>query len=87
MLKNDTLKNGTSRIGSYGSALPGPRVEVKSGKTKENGISHQRENGPHSSDEGNPYIKANLDTGCFRKIAKSKSLKSWLTDRLQGNHS
>ena len=37
-----------------------PEVEVKSRKTKENGISHLRENGPHSSDEWNPYIKTNL---------------------------
>ena len=29
-----------------------PQVEVKSRKTKESGISHLRENGPHSSDEG-----------------------------------
>ena len=49
-----------------------PQVEVKSGKAKENGISHLRENDPHSSDEGNPYIKTNLHTGCFRKIAKKR---------------
>ena len=42
---------------------------IKSRKTKENGISHLRENGPHSSDERNPYIKTNLYTGCLRKIA------------------
>ena len=30
MLKNDTLKNGTSRIGLYGSAPPGD-VDVISG--------------------------------------------------------
>ena len=30
-----------------------PQVEVKSRKTKENGISHIRENGSHSSYEGN----------------------------------
>ena len=47
-----------------------PQVEVKSKKTKENGISHIWENGPHSSDKGNPYIKTNLHTGCLRKIAK-----------------
>ena len=47
------------------------QVEVKSRKTKENGISHLWENSPHSSDEGNPYIKTNLHTGCFRKIAKN----------------
>ena len=28
MLKNDTLKNGTSRIGLYGSAPPSPRVQT-----------------------------------------------------------
>ena len=47
------------------------QVEVKSRKTKENGISHLWENGPHSSDEGNPYIKTNLHRGCFRKISKN----------------
>ena len=31
-----------------------------------------RENGPHSSDEGNPYIKTNLHTGCLRKIANQR---------------
>ena len=44
-----------------------PQTEVKSMKTNENGIFHLRENGPHSSDEGNPYIKTNLHTGCLRK--------------------
>ena len=29
MLKNDTLKNGTSRIGLYGSAPPGQKTKVK----------------------------------------------------------
>ena len=29
MLKNDTLKNGTSRIGLYGSAHPGTAALVK----------------------------------------------------------
>ena len=52
------------------------QVEVNSRKTKENGISHLRENGPHSSDEGNPYIKTNLHTGCLRKIAKKGEHKS-----------
>ena len=47
-----------------------PQVEVKSRKTKENGLSHLQQNGPHSSDEGNPYIKTNLHTGCLRRIAK-----------------
>ena len=46
-----------------------PQTEVKSWKTKENGIFHLQENGPHSSDEGNPYIQTNLHTGCLRKIA------------------
>ena len=45
------------------------QVVVKSRKTKENGIS---QNGPHSSEEGNPYIKTNLHTGCLRKIAKER---------------
>ena len=49
-----------------------PQVEVKSRKTKENGSSHIRENGPHSSDKENPYIKTNLHTGCLRKIAKKR---------------
>ena len=33
MLKNDTLKNGTSRIGSYRSAPPGPQLSKS--KTKQ----------------------------------------------------
>ena len=58
--------------GSYNQALKGcsPQVEVKSRKTKENG--KPAGNGPHSSDGGNPYIKTNLHTGCFRKIAKKR---------------
>ena len=56
-----------------------PQTEVKSRKTKENGIFHLRENGPHSSDEGNPYIKTNLHTGCLRKIANKRGtqIASW----------
>ena len=53
-----------------------PQVEVKSRKTEENGISRLRSNGPHSSDKGNPYIKANLHTGCFRTIAENGEHKS-----------
>ena len=55
------------------------QLEVKSWKTKENGISNLRENGRHSLDEGNPYIKTNLHTGCFRKVAKKQGTKiaSW----------
>ena len=49
-----------------------PQTEAKSGKTKENGIFHLGENGPHSSDEGNPYIKANLNTACLKKIANKR---------------
>ena len=49
-----------------------PQVEVKSRKTNKNGMSHLREKGPHSSDEGNPYIKTNLHTGYLRKIAKKR---------------
>ena len=30
------------------------------------------ENGPHSSDEGNPYIKINLRARCLRKISKKR---------------
>ena len=52
-----------------------PQVEVKSRKTKENGISHLQENGPYSSDKGNPYIKTNLHSGCLRKIAKNGEYK------------
>ena len=56
-----------------------PQTEVKSRKTKENGIFHLRENGPHSSDEGNPYIKTNLHMGCLRKIANKRGtqIASW----------
>ena len=56
-----------------------PQVEVKSRKTKENGISHLWQNSLHSSDEGNPHIKTNLHTGCFRKIAKKRGtqIASW----------
>ena len=49
-----------------------PQTEVKSSKTKDNGIFDLRENGPHSSDEGNPYIKTNLHTGCLREIANKR---------------
>ena len=42
---------------------------------EENVIPHLLENGPHSSDEGNPYIKSNLHTGCFRKIAKKRGTR------------
>ena len=49
-----------------------PQLEVKSRKKKENGISHLRENGSHSSDKGNSHIKTNLHTGCLRKIAKKR---------------
>ena len=34
MLKNDTLKNGTSHIGLYGSAPPGVRICVSFGQSK-----------------------------------------------------
>ena len=44
------------------------QTEVKSRKTKKRSLIHFRENGPHSSDEGNPYIKTNLHTGCLRKL-------------------
>ena len=56
-----------------------PQTEVKSRKTKENGIFHLRENDPHSSDEGNPYVKTNLHTGCLRKIANKRGtqIASW----------
>ena len=30
------------------------------------------ENGPHSSDEGNRYIKTNLHTGCLKKVLKKR---------------
>ena len=55
------------------------QTEVKSRKLKENGIFHLRENDPHSSDEGNPYIKTNLHTGCLRKIANKRGtqIASW----------
>ena len=53
-----------------------PQVELKSRKTKESGISHLRENGPHSSEEGNPCIETNLQTGCLRKIDKKREHKS-----------
>ena len=58
-----------------------PRTEVKSGKTKEDGIFHLRENGPHLSHKGNPYIKTNLHTGCLRKIANKRGtqIASWAT--------
>ena len=46
-----------------------PQVEVKYRKTKKWNLPPTG-NGPHSSDGGNPYIKTNLHTGCFRKIAK-----------------
>ena len=39
-------------------------------------------NGPHSSDGGNHYIKTNLHTGCFRKIAKKRGH----TNRLLSTH-
>ena len=56
-----------------------PQVKVNSRKTIENGISHLRENGLHSSDEGNPYIKTNLHTGCLWKIAEKRGtqIASW----------
>ena len=56
-----------------------PQTEVKSRKTKENRIFHLRENGPHSSDEGNPYMKTNLHTRCLRKIANKwgTQIASW----------
>ena len=56
-----------------------PQTEVKSRKTKENGIFHLRENGPHSSDEGNPYIKTNLHRRCIRKIDNKRGtqIASW----------
>ena len=62
---------------SYSEALI--FVWLKDKKTKENGISNLQENGPHSLDEGNPYIKTNLHTGCFRKVAKKQGTKiaSW----------
>ena len=34
MLKNDTLKNGTSRIGLYGSAPPGSCIAVLNSEMK-----------------------------------------------------
>ena len=61
------------------------QVEVKSRKTKENELSHLRENGSHSSDEGNPYIKTNLHTGCLRKIAKEKATTKKKTKK-NGEH-
>ena len=60
-----------------------PQIEVKSRKTKENRISHLQENGPHSSHEGNPYIKTNLDTGCFRKIAKKRGTQMMERSRVE----
>ena len=36
MLKNDTLKNGTSRIGLYGSAPPGLRLLGKTADHDQN---------------------------------------------------
>ena len=61
---------------SFAFCMTKRQVEVKSRKTKKNEISHLWENDPHSSDEGNPYIKTNLHTGCLRKIVKKGEHKS-----------
>ena len=55
------------------------QVEVKSRKTKENGISNIQENDIHLSDEGNTYIKTNLHIRCLRKIIKKRGTQivSW----------
>ena len=52
------------------------QVEVKSRKTKANGVSDFRQNVPHSSDEGNPYMKTNLHTGVSEKLLKNEEHKS-----------
>ena len=58
------------------------QVKVKSRKTKENWVSHFRENGPQLSDKGNPYIENILQTGCPRKISR----KPWNTNQLLNTH-
>ena len=54
--------------------LPSKRSKVK--EDKENGIFHIGENGPHSSDEENPYIKTNLHTGVSEKLLINGEHKS-----------
>ena len=58
------------------------QVEVNSKKTKEYRISHLLENGSHSSDEGNPYVKTTLHT--FHVL--EKLLKTGNTNRLLSTH-
>ena len=50
--------------------FPASRGKVQEDKRKWN--LSPAGNGPHLSDEGNPYIKTNLHTGCFRKIANKR---------------
>ena len=54
--------------------FPACRSKVQEDKRKWNlpTFGKIRENGPHSSDEGNPYIKTDLHTGCLRKIVKKR---------------
>ena len=61
-----------------------PQVEVKSRKTKENGISHLRRNSPHSSDKGILTSKPIFTQGVSEKLLTKANTNFFLSAHLYG---